>query len=399
MALLHWLCQRGPQGGFQVAAAHFNHQLRPSAGADEEFVRAWCREHRVPLSCGGEDVGAYARERGASLEDAGRVLRYRFLEKTAGELGADRIATAHHREDNAETVLLHLLRGTGLQGLTGIAPVRGKIVRPLLEVSRKEIDRYVAQNGIPFVEDSSNASPAFTRNRLRLEVMPLLEDIAPGCAGRIAAAGALLREEEAYLQREAGRACSISYEAGSAVLAGLWDGSAVTGRRAIRSAARQLGVELDRRATENVWNLSSGGYLDLPGGLSARRHGGELTLWKKETPPPPLTLRLGDQAWGPWRVRVRRRDGAENPQALLLDGDVWPLTIAAWDGTGRLAVENGSRTVKRLFADRGIPVERRERHPALLWYGSLAGVFGVGVDWNLRPQLGRPCLEVSLEEV
>ena len=127
--------------------------------------------------------------RAGRCEDAARTLRYAFLEGAARDMGADRIATAHHREDNAETVLLHLLRGAGLQGLSGIPPVRGKIVRPLLEAGRADIDAYVERNGLPYVEDESNRDTAYTRNRLRLEVLPLLEEIVPGCGGRIAAGG------------------------------------------------------------------------------------------------------------------------------------------------------------------------------------------------------------------
>ena len=110
MVLLHLLCALAREGGFQIAAAHFNHQLRPTAGRDEAFVRDWCAGRGIPFRAGSGDVAAYARETGTSLEDAARQLRYRFLEESADALRAVRIATAHHREDNAETVLLHLLR-------------------------------------------------------------------------------------------------------------------------------------------------------------------------------------------------------------------------------------------------------------------------------------------------
>ena len=166
MAMLHIL-SRLAEEGFRVAAAHFNHRLRSAADRDEAFVRDWCRERDIPLTCGAGDVRTFAAREGLGIEDAARKLRYAFLETAARDMGADRIATAHHREDNAETVLLHLLRGTGLQGLGGIAPVRGKIVRPLLETSRAEIDEYVQRNSIPYVEDESNQDTHFTRNRLR----------------------------------------------------------------------------------------------------------------------------------------------------------------------------------------------------------------------------------------
>ena len=399
MVLLHLLHALSGERGFRLAAAHFNHRLRPTADRDEDFVRGWCLERHIPLETGSGDVRAFSREAGTSLEDAARQLRYRFLEEASDKLGAAYIATAHHREDNAETVLLHLLRGTGLRGLGGIPPIRGRVIRPLLEAGRAEINAYAREHGVPYMEDETNADPAYTRNRLRLEVLPLLEEIAPGCTERIAGTGALLREEEAYLQRAAERSAAVSYGVDSVTLSGVWDGGAVTGRRLIRSAARRFGVELDRRMTENVWNLSGGGYLNLPGGLCALRTGGQLTVRKTPELPGPMALQSGEQVWGPWRVRLTRgpAPAEEARGTLYLRPEAGALTIAAWDGRGRLAVENGSRTIKRLFADRGIPVQRRWEHPALYREnGGPAAVFGVAVDRALRPEPGEDCWMISL---
>ena len=398
MALLHWLCGMSERGGFQVAAAHFNHQLRPTAGRDEQFVRDWCRERNIPITCGRGDVCSFARETGTSLEDAARTLRYRFLEETAGRLGASGIATAHHREDNAETVLLHLLRGSGLRGLCGIRPVRGRIVRPLLETSREEINAYVERHHIPYMEDETNRDTAYTRNRLRLEIMPLLEELSPGCTRRIALTGTLLREEEEYLQQEAERSVSVSYGNGSITLDHVWRGNAVIGRRLIRHGAHHFGAELDRRSAENIWRLPNGGYLDLPGGLCALRTGEKLTIQKQPEPPEPMALRPGEQSWGPWRVRLTRgrAPAEEAPYSIYLKADIGALTIASWDGRGRLAVEGGSRTIKRLFMDKNIPIARRQEHPALYLDGKPVAVFGVAVDRACRPPEGDPCWVAAL---
>ena len=398
MALLHLLLDMAEKGGFRVAAAHFNHRLRPTADRDEAFVRDWCRARDVPLVCGIGDARAFARQAGTSLEDAARTLRYQFLENTADRLGADRIATAHHREDNAETVLLHLLRGSGLQGLGGIPPVRGRIVRPLLEMGREDINSYIQMNSIPFVEDETNRDTAFTRNRLRLEVLPLLEEISPGCGGRIAGTAALLREEDCHLRREA-EALLPESGGGEQVLPAplLGRQDPAMGRRLVRTMGRRLGVELSRSQVEAVLALSSGGYLDLPGGLCAVRQPHRLIMRKRTALPPPLVLQMGEQDWGPWRVVVRPGGpAAENDRTVVLKACPGTLTIAAWDGRGRLAVENGSRTIKRLFADRGIPVECREEHPALHLNGVPAAVFGVATDWENRPRPGEGCLVIEL---
>ena len=140
MCLLAWLLELGPKYGCAVAAAHYNHGLRGAQGdADEAFVRDWCAGHSVPFYAGRGDVASAAKEHGWSIEEAGRNLRYAFLSETAEQIGALRVATAHNRGDNAETVLLNLIRGTGLTGLSGIAPVRGIFVRPLLDTPRQEI--------------------------------------------------------------------------------------------------------------------------------------------------------------------------------------------------------------------------------------------------------------------
>lgn len=400
MAMLHILSLLAEEKGVRIAAAHFNHQLRSAADRDEAFVRAWCREQGIPLTCGQGDAGEFARREGLSIEDAARKLRYAFLEAAARDMGAVRIATAHHREDNAETVLLHLLRGTGLQGLGGIAPVRGRVIRPLLETSRAEIDEYIQRNSVPYVEDESNRDTRFTRNRLRLEVLPLLEEIAPGCGGRIASTAELLREENEHMRQEAEKLLP-AVENGTITLPvpTLRGQDAALRRRLVRAMGQKLGVELTKVQAEAVLSLRSGGYLDLPEGLCAIRKSHQLILQKQRPPLLPLTLREGAQDWGPWRITVRRSEELpeEGPDSVILRDTGGELTIAAWDGTGRLAVENGSRTIKRLFADAGIPAERRREYPAVLLDGRIAAVFGVAVDWEYRPQENRLCLIVTLE--
>jgi len=394
MALLHLLSTMAGDAGFMIAAAHFNHQLRPTADRDEDFVRDWCRGHGIPLTCGRGDVRAFARREGLGIEDAARTLRYAFLEDAAQDMGADRIATAHHREDNTETVLLHLLRGTGLQGLGGIPPVRGKIVRPLLEVSRTDIDAYVERNALPYVEDESNRDAAYTRNRLRLEVLPLLEEIAPGCGARIAAAAGLLREEDEYLRRETeGLLPDAEHDTIIFPVTVLHGQDPVLRRRLVRAMGQKLGAVLSREQTEAVLSLGSGGFLDLPGGLCAVRKPHQLILKKQPPPPEPLLLRPGEQVWGDWRVTLEKQEGPikETSCRVVLRDVGGKLVIAPWDGTGRLAVGNGSRTIKRLFADAGIPVEHRAEHPAVLVDGRTAAVFGVATDWAYQAEENAPC--------
>ena len=403
MALLCFLETLAAEEGFSLQAAHFNHGIRSTSDRDEDFVRLWCADRHIPLTCGAGDVRSWARETGTSLEDAARTLRYRFLEETAERVGARRIATAHHVQDNAETVLLHLLRGTGLRGLGGIAPVRGRIVRPFLETDRRDMEAYIEENNIPYVEDESNADTAYTRNRLRLEALPLLEAISPGCTARIAGAAGLLRAEETHLEAEC--AALLPAPEGDRVTLPantLLGRDQAIRRRLVRAMARQLGGELTAAQTDAVLALGSGGFLDLPGGLQAFRQAHRLTIRRLPPTPAPLVLRPGEQPWGGGIVRVSESAGGMAPRgaaAVLAAREITaPLTIAAWDGTGRLAVENGSRSIKRLFADQGIPADRREEHPALYLEGRPVAVLGVAVDWTFRPRPGERTLTVVWEK-
>ena len=176
MCLLHFLTTWGPGRGFCAAAAHFNHGLRgQAADRDQQFVENWCAQQRIPCFTGSGDTRGLMEREGLSLEEAARKLRYAFLRREAEKLGQHiKIYTAHHADDNAETLLLHLARGTGLDGLTGIPPVRGILIRPLLATPRIDIAVYLAQEEIPHVEDSSNRDESFSRNRLRWQVVPEL---------------------------------------------------------------------------------------------------------------------------------------------------------------------------------------------------------------------------------
>lgn len=397
MALLHVLLTLGTQQGFAVAAAHYNHHLRESAARDEALVRRWCGERGIPLTVGGGDVRAFAGSSGKSIEDAARTLRYEFLENAAAECGADFIATAHHRQDNAETFLLHLLRGSGLQGLGGIPPVRGSIIRPLLDADRTDIDGYIKENAISYAEDETNADTAYTRNRLRLELLPLLEEIAPGSVGRIAAASALLRADEEFFSQYT---ASLLPEGKTEIpIALLKAQSGPIAARLVREAARRLGAELTGAQTEAVLNLRGGACLSLGGGLRAAREGKVLRFYRLAEPAKPLSLSLGQQSWGSFRVTVMETgdEVAENAHTVVLRGDIREPVIAAWDGTGRLGVENGRRTVKRLLADHGISAVQRENCPAVYADGTLAAVFGAGTDTGFRPLPGEKKIVITLE--
>jgi tRNA(Ile)-lysidine synthase len=192
MALLWCMYMLRDKLGIHLQAAHFNHHLRgEESDRDEAFVRSFCDRFEIPLILGGGQVEAGKK----GLEAAAREARYRFLESIPGKL-----ATAHTADDNAETVLMHLVRGTGLKGLGGIAPVRGRILRPMLTVTRQQVVAFLQEYCLSWVEDSSNAEDDFLRNRLRHSVMPLLKEENPRLAEKLSSMALRLREDEAALE-------------------------------------------------------------------------------------------------------------------------------------------------------------------------------------------------------
>jgi tRNA(Ile)-lysidine synthase len=175
MALLVILDRLSDELGFSLAAGHFNHRLRRSAEDELARVRDFSASLGLAFYSGAEDVQAIVESTGDSVEEAARKARYRFLERTADEIGADRIATGHTRSDHIETVLMRMLRGTGLRGLAGIPARRGRIVRPLLCLTRANTVSCCGTHGISYVDDASNRDLRFFRNRVRHELLPLLE--------------------------------------------------------------------------------------------------------------------------------------------------------------------------------------------------------------------------------
>ncbi len=205
VALLHILCGLRTVGWVkELFAAHVNHGIRDAAENDAAFVRALCADWGVRLYETRVDVPKLRAQSGQTLEEAARDARYAFLHEAKIKSGASWIVTAHHMDDQAETVLMHLLRGAGLAGLCGMKTISGDIFRPLLGVSRSELAAYMEEYALSYCTDETNMEPSCLRNRIRLELLPLLkEGYNPSISEGLARMAALLFEDEAYLCAEA----------------------------------------------------------------------------------------------------------------------------------------------------------------------------------------------------
>jgi len=203
-ALLHLKAELGIS---QISAVHVNHGLRGQAAtADENFCRRLCEKLQIPLQVCHADVRGLAAKESLSIEEAGRKLRYYYLQEAVNSSKA-KIATGHHQNDNTETVIMNLARGAGLRGLCGIPPVNGNIIRPLLDISRAEIEDYIAARGLQYVDDASNFSQEYARNRIRHTVLPAIEAaINQQAVQTIANNAAWLRADEDFLEEMARQA-------------------------------------------------------------------------------------------------------------------------------------------------------------------------------------------------
>lgn len=199
VALLHSLKMLQNELGIELSACHVNHNLRgEESDGDEAYVRQLCQELEVPLKVFSVDVsGSVAKHQ--SVEERARELRYQAFDQASEEFGS-MVATAHNACDNTETVLLNLLRGTGLKGLCGIPPVRDRLIRPLLLCARDEIEEYCGENGLKYVTDSTNASTAYTRNKIRLGIMPKLLEINPSLHEGVGRMTFALSEDSRFLE-------------------------------------------------------------------------------------------------------------------------------------------------------------------------------------------------------
>ena len=311
--LLHRLYLLRERMGIRLAAAHYNHQLRgEESRRDEAFVRRfvaqWCGPAQVdghelpgvPLYVGRGDVAAQAGELGRGLEETAREMRYAFLRETAAELGGALIATAHTADDNGETILLHLLRGSGLRGLTGIRPVGEGLIRPMLTTTRAQVEEYLRLYGLPHVEDSSNQDTVYARNRLRQEVMPVLRDLNPAFVSTLAANLVHLREDRDLLHAMAEKATKTAVVSEGRVSLSARTLAALPHPVAVR-AVKQLLAKVDRFQIssvhlEQILSLAAGpspsATLNLPDDLFVWREYDQLVLCPSSAMPLAFSLRL-----------------------------------------------------------------------------------------------------------
>ena len=373
-----------------VEAAHFNHCLRgDESDEDARFVAALCERLDIPVYMGQGSVVAGKK----GLEAAARSARYAFLENLPGK-----IATAHTADDNAETVLMHLVRGTGLKGLGGISPVRGNVIRPMLTVTRQEVLNFLNEYNLSWREDSSNAGDAFLRNRLRHHVIPLLTGENPSIVPNLSSMALRLREDESLL--------------GS--LAETFNGDVKELRNrpsALRS--RWIAAFLEKNGVPEpekehitlvdglIFSEKPSAKANLPGGVIVARCYDRLEVIKKNTAIEKQLMQIPSRVHIPGTdivVCVEHAAGLENSANRFTVDPCGSIYLRSREAGDAMRLHGGTKTLKKLFIDKKIPAADRNTIPVIVDEKSVLGVMGFGPNLD-RLATGLPALEIRFEKI
>ena len=354
--------------GIELEAAHFDHQLRgEESRQDAAFVAALCDRYDIPLHMASGEVKPGKK----GLEAAAREARYAFLRSLPGK-----VATAHTADDNAETVLMHLLRGTGLKGLGGIAPVNGSVIRPMLSCTRRDVEEFLTEYCLSSRFDSSNAGDAFLRNRLRHKVIPELKNENPRFSSSVSAMALRLRQDEDLIE-------SLMPD----TLPG------VSELRKLHSALRSR--LLERFLKENgvpepeqahigaleklVFSDRPSARAELPGGVTVARDYDRL-IRLEDALVIPETVVEGTLALPMLGLTVtcRPAETLENGEDTFTVIPQGPVRVRSRLSGDTIRLPGGTKSLKKLFIDRKIPAHLRDRIPVVVDEAGILGVYGIG---------------------
>ena len=375
--------------GISLSAAHFNHGLRgEESDRDEAFVREFCQRFDIPHSVGGGNVVAGKK----GLEAAARDARYGFFATLSGK-----IATAHTADDNAETVLMHLVRGTGLKGLGGIAPINGKLIRPMLTITRQQVEAFLAEYHISYIEDSSNRGDDFLRNRLRHHVMPLLRQENPCIAENVSAMALRLRQDEAALAQQA------AYDTLPGVTELKTMHPAIR-KRMLERFLKENGVKEPEAqhialAEELVFSSKPSARAQFPGGVTLSRNYDRLEVLRENLSLPTVELPESGVLEIPgFRVTVGPAEEIVNSATIFTANPTGKLMLRCRSAGDEISLPGGTKSVKKLFIDRKIPAHQRLQIPVIADDAGVVGIYGIGTNkTHIAQEL--PAVQIQIEPV
>ena len=372
--------------GITLEAAHFDHQLRgEESRQDASFVAALCDRYDIPLHMASGEVKPGKK----GLEAAAREARYAFLRSLPGK-----VATAHTADDNAETVLMHLLRGTGLKGLGGIAPVNGSVIRPMLSCTRRDVEEFLTEYCLSSRFDSSNAGDAFLRNRLRHKVIPELKNENPRFSSSVSAMALRLRQDEdliGSLMPDTLPGVSELRKLHSALRS-----------RLLERFLKESGVSEPEQAhigalEKLVFSDRPSARAELPGGVTVARDYDRLIRLEEALSIPETVLEdaLELPALG-LTVTCRPAETLENGEDTFTVHPQGPIRVRSRLSGDTIRLPGGTKSLKKLFIDRKIPAHLRERIPVIVDDAGILGVHGIGPNSD-RTAKALPAVTVRIQ--
>jgi tRNA(Ile)-lysidine synthase len=411
--LLNLLLELCEEWSFELFLGHFNHKLRQKADEDEQFVRRVAKKYSLPLHVGSKDVRSYARQKKLNIEETGRELRYDFLKKTALKIGGAKIATGHTMTDQAETFLMRLMRGSGLRGLGGIFPlVEGMIIRPLIHVEHKDIEAYLKGKGIKFRIDESNLDRRFLRNRIRLDLIPYIqEDFEPEIVSSLGRIASIIREEDGLLEKIAQettkKAVLKKNNRISLEVKPLSSLPRALARRVVRNFISELRGNLREISfgdVESVLGLREGKEFPLRKDHVLRREKDQIFL--KGRIPPKIRYEYRWEGKGSLDIKELKLkfEGKKIKRGKSFSLDFDDQTSAFLD-LGKLKfpllVRNrsegdryqplgapGQKKLKEIMRAKGIPLSERERRPVFLSEDKIIWILGLPVSEKFKVEKG-----------
>lgn len=403
-ALLYSLNMIRDEYGLGLYVWHLDHSLRPESGEEADHVRSLASDLGLPCTIDKRDVKAYAKKMRISVQEAGRELRYELLERECQKQGAAKIAIGHNADDCVETFFINLMRGSGIAGLGGIPPVSGRVIRPLIECDRSMIIEFLSAHRLQYSTDRSNADKRYLRNRIRLELIPVLKAFNPTVTDRITTTMSLLRDEEAWL-------AALSLEMFEKIAdlnkgevriscARLAQSPLALKRRILRLAVAALTgsvLDIDFAVVQSIIDktLEGGGSTNLLGGGCAMIIGSDLVLASPKEPFGSMFINAGGGEAQIDRtiisVRIASAAAADLPLEkgeLLVDADKidWPLEIRS-RRRGDWFIPLGMKGKKKLsdfFIDEKIPRHRRDYVPVFADKSKVAAIGNLRIDERVK---------------
>lgn len=405
LAMLYILCALRDELGISICAAHFDHLTREGAStAEGDMVEKLCVELSIPCYRGRAEENAWQN---GNFENEARKARYAFLQETAAKAGCELIATAHHRDDQAETVLLQLIRGCGTDGLSAIEPKMQNIIRPLLNLSREQIELYCRERGIEYAKDISNSDLHYRRNKIRHQLLPQLAEMNPAVCEALSQTAEICRAENELLQEQAMSVFEKLYSAAGLDFAGLQKQPLAMQRRIVRAyCLKQLGMTISFSQTEALLGLRQGAHIRLAETAFGFLKQGFLVLADElpESPQPFVNneFKIGSYDLGHSFVcnaAIRVYDGKKADDMIWLPTDSLPSL--AWRGRKdgdkmRVKGMEGRKSVKAIMNELHFPQQERAALPLLLLDDEIIWLPFLKEAPHILPALGEEALCIQI---